>query len=111
MSNHKDTIDAEVVDEKEESKSNEDSFTSDDVKKSLNTFITQMDNLSQVVKILLALPFIDIIWVIYRLIKSIAKDDVLGLVLAIVAIIVGVPFLWVIDMICIAVMGHVWWLD
>jgi hypothetical protein len=111
MSNHKDTIDAEVVDEKEESKSNEDSFTSDDVKKSLNTFITQMDNLSQVVKILLALPFIDIIWVIYRLIKSIAKDDVLGLVLAIVAIIVGVPFLWVIDMICIAFMGHVWWLD
>jgi hypothetical protein len=111
MSNHKDTIDAEVVDEKEESKSNEDSFTSDDVKKSLNTFITQMDNLSQVVKILLALPFIDIIWVVYRLIKSIAKDDVLGLVLAIVAIIVGVPFLWVIDMICIAVMGHVWWLD
>jgi hypothetical protein len=70
-----------------------------------------MDNLSQVVKILLALPFIDIIWVIYRLIKSIAKDDVLGLVLAIVAIIVGVPFLWVIDMICIAFMGHVWWLD
>jgi hypothetical protein len=111
MSNHKDTIDAEVVDEKEESKSNEDSFTSDDVKKSLNTFITQMDNLSQGVKILLALPFIDIIWVVYRLIKSIAKDDVLGLVLAIVAIIVGVPFLWVIDMICIAVMGHVWWLD
>jgi hypothetical protein len=111
MSNHKDTIDAEVVDEKEESKSNEDSFTSDDVKKSLNTFITQMDNLSQVVKILLALPFIDIIWVVYRIIKSIAKDDVLGLVLAIVAIIVGVPFLWVIDMICIAVMGHVWWLD
>ncbi len=111
MSKHKDTIDAEVVDEKEESKSNDDSFTSDDVKESLNNFITQMDNLSQGVKILLALPFIDIIWVVYRLIKSIAKDDVLGLVLAIVAIIVGVPFLWVIDMICIAVMGHVWWLD
>ncbi len=111
MSDNKEFIDAEIVDDKKENKDEHTSFTSKETKDGLNKFIKQLDDLPQVVKLLLALPVIDIIWVIYRIIKSIAKDDLLGLIIAIVCIVVGIPFLWVIDMICIAVMGHVWWLD
>ena len=70
-----------------------------------------IDNFPLWLKVILALPGIDIVWVVYRLIKSIAKKNVLGIVLAVVLIIVGIPFLWLVDIICIALKGNVWWLD
>ena len=77
----------------------------------MSNFIKSMDDLPLIVKILLALPFLDIIWVVYRLIKSIEKKNTLGIVLAIVLIIIGVPFLWLIDIITLIINNSVIWLD
>ena len=77
----------------------------------MKKFLGFMEGLPIWAKIVLAIPFLDIVWVAYRLLKSIDKGNVLGIVLAIVLIVVGVPFLWLIDILCIIFMKKVWWLD
>ena len=70
-----------------------------------------LDDLPLIAKVLLALPFLDIVWVAYRLIKSIEKKNNVGIVLAIILIIVGIPFLWIVDMITIITSNKVLWID
>ena len=77
----------------------------------MKDFIKTMDNLPLIVKIILALPALDIIWNVVRLLKSVAKNNVVGIVLALVLIFVGAPFMWLIDLICIVLKGKIWWLD
>lgn len=77
----------------------------------MKSFISAMDGLSKVVKIILAIPFLDIIWVIYRLVRSIDNQNTLGIILAALLLIIGIPFLWLIDIICIVLNDKVWWID
>ena len=77
----------------------------------MKDFIKTMDNLPLLVKLILALPALDIIWNVVRLLKSVAKNNVVGIVLSLVLIFVGAPFMWLIDMICIVLKGKIWWLD
>lgn len=73
--------------------------------------IKWFDEAPLIVKIILALPVLDITWVIYRLCRSIAHGKVLGIVLGIVLIIVGIPFLWLVDILTLIFMGKVLWFD
>lgn len=75
----------------------------------LNELVKSFDNLPQIVKIILALPGIDIIWVIYRIIKSASENNMLGIILGVVILFVGIPFLWIIDVLCIIMKNTVWW--
>ncbi|MBQ9718584.1 MAG: hypothetical protein IJV76_11380 [Clostridia bacterium] len=75
----------------------------------LNELIKSFDNLPKIVKLILAIPALDIIWVIYRIIKSVNDNNMLGIVLGVVLLFVGVPFLWLIDIICIIMKDTVWW--
>ncbi len=77
----------------------------------MNDFIKSMNGLPQILKILLALPVLDIIWVIYRLIKSLANNNALGIIIAVILIVVGIPFLWLIDMITLIVNDNILWID
>ena len=77
----------------------------------MQKFIDAMENLPVWLKIILALPALDIIWVVYRLVKSINKNNTLGIVLAVVLLIVGFPFLWLIDIITLLINNYVLWLD
>ncbi len=77
----------------------------------MQNLISAIDNLPMIVKIILALPGVDIVWVIYRLVKSIVKENVVGIVIAVLAIAIGLPWLWLIDILCLIVMGKVWWID
>lgn len=76
----------------------------------MDAFVKAFDGLPKVAKIILAIPFLDILWVIYRLCKSVAEKNTLGIVLAIVLIIVGIPFLWLVDIITLIVCDKVLWL-
>ena len=77
----------------------------------MKDFIKTMDNLPLIVKLILALPALDIIWNVVRLLKSVDKNNVVGIVLALILIFVGAPFMWLIDLICILLKGKIWWLD
>lgn len=74
-------------------------------------FIDAMDKLPLLVKILLAIPMLDIVWVVYRIARSVEKKNTLGIVLGIVMIFIGIPFLWLIDIVTIIINGNVWWID
>ena len=77
----------------------------------MKSFIQAIDDLPTLVKLILALPGLDIVWVIYRLLRSLVKNNILGVIVAVVAIVVGLPWLWLVDIICILLNGKVWWVD
>lgn len=77
----------------------------------MKNFIVAMEKLPLLVKVLLALPMLDIVWVIYRIVRSADKQSTFGILLGVIVIIIGIPFLWLIDIITILVTGNVWWID
>lgn len=74
-------------------------------------FIQWMDNNPKLLKIIFALPFLEIVWVIYRLVKSVAKKDTLGVVVAILLLVFGWAFLWLVDIITILIWNKVLWFN
>lgn len=77
----------------------------------MDNFIKTVDDLPLIVKIILALPVIDIVWVVYRIIKSAQKQSMFGVVLGVIMVIIGIPFLWLIDIISLIVCNKVLWID
>ncbi len=77
----------------------------------MNELVKSMDGLPKIVKVILALPVLDIIWAIYRLCRSISKNSVVGIVLAVLMIIFCPVILWVVDIITIIVSDKVLWID
>lgn len=77
----------------------------------MKSFIKGMDGLALWIKIILALPILDIVWNVYRLARSIDKGSVLGIVLGILLIIIGIPFMWLVDIISLIVANKILWID
>ena len=75
----------------------------------MKDLIKAIDNLPWLVKLILCIPALDIFWAVYRVLKSVDAKNVLGIVLSIILIFVGIPFLWLIDLICVIVSKKVWW--
>lgn len=76
----------------------------------MKSFIKAIDDLPLIVKIILCIPVLDIVWTIYKLFKSIEKNNVLGIIIAIILFFFA-PFVWLIDLITLLLKGQVWWLD
>ena len=77
----------------------------------MKSLIKAMDNLPLLIKLILCIPCVAIVWMIYRICRSLDKNNLVGVVIAIVLIFVGIPFMWLIDLLCILVKGNVWWID
>ena len=77
----------------------------------MKSIIKALHDLPMLVKIILALPALDVVWVVYRLLRSLDKNNILGVVIAVLGIFVGLPWLWLVDIICIVLKGDVWWVD
>lgn len=77
----------------------------------MKKLIASIDGMPKFFKIILALPFLDIFWAVYRAVKSATKDNTLGVLLGILLIIFGIPFLWIIDLITIIFFDNVIWVD
>ena len=73
--------------------------------------VKTFDSLPKWLKIVLALPFLDIVWAVYRLFRSIEKNNVVGIVLAALLIVFGIPFLWLVDIITLVLKDRVLWID
>lgn len=76
----------------------------------MKSFIKAIDDLPLIVKIILCIPVLDIVWTIYKLFKSIEKNNMLGIIIAIILFFFA-PFVWLIDLITLLLKGQVWWLD
>ena len=77
----------------------------------MKSIIKAPHDLPMLVKVILALPALDVVWVVYRLLRSLDKNNILGVVIAVLAIFVGLPWLWLVDILCIVLKGDVWWID
>ena len=77
----------------------------------MKDIIKAVDNLPLLVKLILALPGLAVVWAVYRLLRSLDKNDTVGIVLAIVLLFACPAVFWIVDMICLLLNGKVWWID
>lgn len=77
----------------------------------MKDFIKSMESLPTLLKIIFALPVLDIIWNVTRLFKSIVKNNLIGVILAIILIVPGVAVMWLIDIISILLYDKILWID
>ena len=77
----------------------------------MKSLINTIDNLPKLIKLILCIPAVAVVWMIYRLCRSLDKNNMVGVVLAVVLVFVGIPFMWLIDLVCILMKGNVWWID
>jgi len=64
-------------------------------------FVKAVDGLPWILKLILALPGLDIIYGIYRLVKGVAKKDLVLTVVGILWIVLGWGILWIIDIVTV----------
>ena len=76
----------------------------------MKDFIKAMDNLPWILKVILCIPALEIIWGVYRVCRSLVKKNTLALIIAILLIVPGAAFMWVIDIICVILTGKIWWI-
>lgn len=69
------------------------------------------DDLPLIVKVIFALPVLDILWAVYRLCRSISKENALGIVLGVLMLFFCPAIFWLVDIITLLVMGKVIWID
>ena len=68
----------------------------------MKDLIKSFDQLPWIVKLILALPFIDgIAWGIYRVLKGLDENDMLKLIVGILWIVLGMAILWIIDLLSV----------
>lgn len=77
----------------------------------MKELVDAFDGLPLLVKCLLCIPFLAIVWWVYRICRSVMKNNAVGIVLAVILLIIGIPFMWLIDLICLLVTGRVLWVD
>ncbi len=77
----------------------------------MNSIIKAFDRLPLLVKVIFALPVLDILWGFYRLCRSIHHKNVLGIVLGILMLVLCPTILWILDIITILLSGRVLWID
>lgn len=70
--------------------------------------IKLFDDLPWIVKIILCIPALDIVWTVYRLLRSLEAKNTVGIVVSII-LFVCAPFVWLIDLICVILNKQVWW--
>lgn len=82
-------------------------FKADAETKSFTDWLEKQD---LAVKILFALPFLDIVWGIYRIFKGLQSGDAMKLVIAILTIFPLGFIMWLVDLIWIVSKGNGFWL-
>ena len=75
----------------------------------MKELIKAIDELPLLIKVILAIPALDIVWGIYRICRSLDKNNAVGIVISI--LLLFVPFMWLIDIILILMKGTVWSMD
>ena len=74
----------------------------------MKDLIKAMDNLPWLVKLILCIPALDIVWTVYRLLKSLVAGNTIAIILSIVLFFCA-PFVWLIALLCEIFKKNVWW--
>ena len=60
-------------------------------------------------KVIFALPLLDIVWGVFRIVKGATKGDNGLIAIGVVWVILGGPILWIVDMVSIIIKKHPIW--
>ena len=69
----------------------------------MKDLIAAFDKLPKIVKIILALPGLDIVWALYRIVKGAVYKNFTTLIAGIVWLLAGWAILWIIDIVSIII--------
>lgn len=74
----------------------------------MQDFIKKINEWPLIVKLLLCIPMVEIFYGICRIVNQVTKPhiDVLYLVVAILTVIPGAFFMWIVDLVCVLMNGH-----
>lgn len=74
----------------------------------MQDLIKKVNELPLIVKVLLCIPMVEIFYGICRILNQATKSpiNVLYLVLAILTVIPGAFFMWIVDLVCVLLYGH-----
>ena len=72
----------------------------------MKELIKAFDNLPLIIKVILAIPALDVVWAIYRIVRAVAEKDTTAIIVAIVLFFI--PIMWLIDIVMILLQGNVW---
>lgn len=64
-----------------------------------NGFIAWVDKLPWIVKLILCIPFLDVVWSVYRIIKHAVKFNLIRLIISIIMVIGSFSIGWILDLI------------
>ena len=78
----------------------------------MKAFCKAMEDLPLWLKVVLALPALDIVWAVYRIIKSALKNNVVGILIGVLFIVLGLFPVAIFDIVyLILYKKNVWWID
>ena len=78
----------------------------------MKAFCKAMDDLPLLIKVILAIPALDIIWAIYRIVKSADKKNWVGVAIGVIFIFLAVLPVAIFDIIYLLLYKKsVWWID
>ena len=78
----------------------------------MQKFCDTLDSFPLWLKIIIAIPFLDIVWAVYRIFKSIMVKNWFGVVIAGICVFLGLFPVAIFDIIYLAIKkDKVWWLD
>lgn len=69
-------------------------------------FVSAMDGLPWILKLLFCIPALNIIWAIYRIVKGVKTGNAILIIIGILWIVPGSVFCWIIDLICTICFGQ-----
>ena len=72
----------------------------------MKQFTQSLEGMPLLVKLILALPALDIIWSIYRIVSALDKKDMVALIISIVLLFI--PVTWIFDIVMVLLTGNVW---
>lgn len=77
----------------------------------MKDLIKSFDKLPYIVKLILCIPALDIVWSVYKLCRSLTKNNILGIILGILTIVPGAAFMWLVDLVSLLLFKKVLWID
>ncbi len=69
----------------------------------MKNFIKTLDDMPWILKLIFALPVLDIVWAIYRIAKGAETKNTLMLVAGVLWIFFGCVITWLIDLVCVII--------
>ncbi len=72
----------------------------------MKELLKQVDELPLIIKVLLCIPCVEIFYGVCRIVNGIVKNDLVWIIIAVLTVVPGAFFMWILDLIWVLTKGH-----